>query len=564
MTDPVVELSPTQVAVEPGGQARVVVTVVNEGSVVEGYRVEVLDNVTGTGPDVAGPAAWSEVLPAEGAGEGMQGDPDLTVYPGHQQSAVVVFSPPAGTRAPGGRCAFAIRVRSVLDPGSSTVVEGDVEIGKVTAVQARLVPVSSAGRWQGRHVVELSNWSNVPVTLDVRAEDPDRALGFMVHPDTVQLPVGASTPVRLRVRTRHPRLRGATTRLPFTVHATPAGAAQAPAVPAVPVVPGVPAPPSGAVVDGAFTQRPIASRGTMVGAGLLLAAVAGLAAYGLSLRSSPETFAQEGVPPTPQGVTVEPRGPEALAVSWAPVDQIEGYKLLQVNADGAAVDVQELDPALGAQVVTGLVPDQEYCFSLVAVRGELESPPSEVACQRTDAAPVPTEGDGSGETAAPTTDEAAPTDGEPTGADDAAGPGAPGGTGDTAGGTAAPTTSTGPTEGGGTPPPTADGPPFAAGEWAALLGTFPAQGSLGEAGATGLADRLLEVGVETVVIDTSLYPDLVEWVRTPAWLVVQEEPYASRVEAASACTQLQAEVNQPGQTPLITFCDPPVLPIRNP
>lgn len=561
MTDPVVELQPTEVAVEPGGQTRVVVTVVNEGSIVEGYRVEVLDDVAGAGPGVAGPASWSEVLPAEGGSTSAiaEGDPDLTVYPGQQQSVIVVFSPPVGTKAPGGRCAFAVRVSSVIDPGVSTVVEGDMEIGKVTAVQARLVPVTSTGRWQGRHVVELSNWSNVPVTLNVVAEDPDRALGFLVHPDTVKLPVGASEPVRLRVRTRHPRLRGELTRLPFTVHAEPADGA----VP-VAAVPGVPALPTGVVVDGAFNQKPIATKGAVIGAGLALVAVAGLTAYGLMQRTPVETFAEEGIPPTPQGVSVEATGPESLLVSWAPVDQIEGYKLFQVNASGDAVGVQELDPGLGAQPVDGLVPDEEYCFSLVAVRGEIESPRSEEACQRTEAAaPDPTdeaepEGDEAGETEEQPAGEAEETEGEagePGESGDPGEAGDPGETGD-------PTTAEGPAQNPVPVPPTTEPPPFAPGEWAAVLSIHPVQGSPGEAAANGQAARLLDAGVETVVIDTSQYPDL-GWVM-PGWLVVYEEAYSSRAEAAPVCGELQAEVNQPGEAPLIGFCDPPVQLISSP
>ena len=64
---------------QPGGQARVTVTVTNPGTVVEGYRLQVL------GPT----APWAEVVP-----------PEVSVYPQQDVTAAVVFSPPTGTSAP--------------------------------------------------------------------------------------------------------------------------------------------------------------------------------------------------------------------------------------------------------------------------------------------------------------------------------------------------------------------------------------------------------------------------------------------------------------------------------
>ena len=97
------------------------------------------------------------------------------------------------------------------------MAEGDVEIGKVFGLQAKIVPVTSSGRWRGRHVVQLSNWGNAPATLRMVASDPDAALGFYVRPDVVELPLGGSATVRMSVRTRKPFLRGTPVRLPFSV-----------------------------------------------------------------------------------------------------------------------------------------------------------------------------------------------------------------------------------------------------------------------------------------------------------------------------------------------------------
>lgn len=578
MADPVVELEPVTTAVEPGGQTRVVVTVVNEGNIVEGYRVEVLDELDTPGRggrEVAGPASWFEVLPVDGAGSGEGAAagsrvPDLTVYPGQQGTVVVVFSPPVGVRAPGGSCAFAVRVTSVVDADASTVVEGMLEIGKVSALQAKIVPVTSTGRWRGKHLIELSNWGNTPAELRVVAEDPDRALGFLVRPETVTLPVGASAQVRLKARTRKPVLRGQAPRLPFTVRAEPASGVPADGALGRPgmlgsgmPLPGALPDPHTAVVDGAFNQKPILTAGVMLGAGLVLVGAVGLTAYGLMQRGEPApTFAELGVPDTPQ-VSVEATGPEAVRVSWIPIDKVEGYKLFQLDSQGAATSETELAPELGATPIEGLDPQQEYCFTMAAVRGEVQSPQSPPACVTTLAAPAPEATDGPGATDAEATDPAA-TDPSETGGQTAGGePGgqAPGQTGEATGAatetgaetdTGEPTgqESTGSPSGPTTAPPVV--PAFAPGEWAAVLGVFPSVGP-GEFGADQLVTSLDEAGVGALAVSSDQFPNL--GLAQPGWLVLVGG-YDSYEAAFAGCQEVQAD-----QPALVTFCNPPVQPV---
>ena len=252
-----IRLDSDRVAVEPGGQAQVGVTISNPGSIVEGYTLDVVGE---------GPSSWAQVIPAE-----------LSVYPQQEARAFVTFSPPAGTAAPSGTNAFGVRARSTVDPDTSAVAEGDVEIGKVFGLQAKIVPVTSSGRWRGRHVVQLSNWGNAPAKLRMVASDPDAALGFYVRPDVVELPLGGTATVRMSVRTRKPFLRGSAVRLPFSVvgERADAGASADPGpTPAMAY-----ADPSRPVVDGAFNQKPILSAGFIALLGLVAVAVVGLVAY---------------------------------------------------------------------------------------------------------------------------------------------------------------------------------------------------------------------------------------------------------------------------------------------
>ena len=253
MSDPQLRIEPLRATVEPGGQVSVTLTVHNPSAIVEGYRLEVL------GPA----AAWSQVLP-----------PELSVYPQQDATAVVVLTPPTGAQAPGGDVAVGVKAQSTVDAAVSAVAECDVEVGKQYGLQAKLVPVTSFGRWRGRHAVQVSNWGNSAVQLKLSASDPDEALDFIVKPDTLDLPLGGKAMARIWVRTRHPFLRGSPVRLPFQITCEPAGREITGPVPTV-------SQPDRPIIDGALTQKPILSRAAVVAATLLLGAAIALGIWGL-------------------------------------------------------------------------------------------------------------------------------------------------------------------------------------------------------------------------------------------------------------------------------------------
>ena len=149
--------------------------------------------------------------------------------------------------------------RSTLDPKASAVAEGDVEIGEVYGLQAKIIPVTSTGRWRGRHVIQLSNWGNAPAQLRMVASDPDDALGFYVSPEYVNLPPGGRRRCDRRRVPRHPFLRGTPVRLPFQVVGERLDAAAGPP-PAAGMGYGDPSRP---VIDAALNQKPILSKGVI-------------------------------------------------------------------------------------------------------------------------------------------------------------------------------------------------------------------------------------------------------------------------------------------------------------
>ncbi|MGB5953710.1 MAG: fibronectin type III domain-containing protein [Ornithinimicrobium sp.] len=572
MTDPVVSMEPATVAVEPGGQARVEITIANQSSIVEGYRITVVDDREARGAE-AGPADWVEILPpdASASDEGA----DVSVYPQQRQSVMLIFSPPPGGETLGGSWAFAVRVASVVNEDASVVTEGDLELGRVLSTQGKLTPVTSSGRWRGLHVVQLTNWGNTGRQLRLSAEDPDQALGFLIRPDVVQVPVGATVTARIKVRTRTPRLRGTVTRLPFTVIGEEdSGRADVDgddggAPPTRPPPLGMQGMPPGlaqsiagerVAVDGAFTQRPILTKALVTALVLLLAGVIALVAYAWSQRADVETYESLGTPPTPV-LMAQTTGADSILLSWAPVPQVEKYRLdqLQGNSD-TAVSNETLEATLGAHPVEGLDSDTEVCFTLTAIRGDRVSPSSEKACSTTEAE----EGEDSAATVSPSS-EAAPTDPEPTGGDDPSGSG-----GDQAGETVVPTdtptvppTSSSeptptvpqtPTDTAGGPEPGAGAQGIAPGEWVAQLGIRPV-GSFGEDGADLLISTLEADGVEAEKLLSSDYPTINPPIAETSWIVYRDEDYTTREAAMDGCREVRDDSDAVG------FCDPPVQPM---
>ena len=507
VTDPVVRLETTQLSVEPGGQARAEITVLNPGTIVESYALDVVGEQ---------PIPWAQVMPAV-----------LSVYPQQQETATVIFTPPTGPTGPAGTVPFGIRAKSQVDPASSAVVEGQLEIGQVFGLQAKLTPVTSSGRWRGLHTIQFSNWGNAPARLRIVASDPDQALGFLIRPDVIDVPLGSTVTARIKARTRKPVLRGSASRLPFKVVGEPD--------PPRPF--GVPEPagadPSRPVVDGAFNQKPILTRGVVTAATVVGAALIGVLAFALTRGGGPATTPTgDGTTlPAKPALTAAAAGPGTIALTWPQVPNIDSYALHYVDPAGhinkseRGVDVKQT-----AKNVTGLNPSTKYCFMLSAINGKLEGPLSAAACATTAPAPPPS----STPSGAPTS---APTSAPP-------------------GGTSSAPPSSGTTQSG--PPPVVvgpDTPTFAPGDAIAAIEIYPGATGIAEQTAKDLMAQLKSSGVDAKVLHAAgQYPGMVKADRkTPMaddW-AVYVGPAAAPAQAAAVCKS--AEVQAIHSSPCITY-----------
>jgi hypothetical protein len=354
--DPVVTVDSDSVSVEPGGQASVTVRVRNVSSIVEGFRIDVLGEAS----------PWARVLPDH-----------LEVLPQGEGIATVLFSPPSGVAARAGAVPFGVRATSQVDANASAVAEGDLAVGGVSLSQARITPVTSKGRFSAKHRVEFSNWGNTPVRLRLEASDPDNALGFLVAPEILDLPLGTTGHAKIKVRARKPQFRGMPLRRTFRVVGRP-------------LLPGVfdpapgPAPqpygydPSQPAVDGAFEQKPILGRGLIP---LAIVAVMAAGAIGFLTSRNRDDAADENVaPPPPEALVASAVGPDTARLNWQPGERVDSYTVFTIDPatkDAPIPTATTVSPPVpgdqGQFDVPGLPPGTEQCFQLAATRGDATS-----------------------------------------------------------------------------------------------------------------------------------------------------------------------------------------------
>lgn len=536
MTDPIVRLETPALSVEPGGQGRTLVTVRNLGTIVEGFRLQVLGE---------GVSEWAEVSP-----------PEVQVYPEQEATAVVVFSPPAGNSTRSGTFPFAVRAESVVDSGTSALAEGDLEIGRVFGLQSKITPVTSSGRWRGKHFLEITNWGNAPVRLKLTATDPDEKLAFLVGPEFLDLPLGVTGHAQLRVRTLAPFLRGAQVRTAFQVVAEPDPPETVTGPPSM--IPN----PRRATLDGAFVQRPILSKLTVALAALLVVAIGGLVAFLVTRDSAegPGGLAQ-GPPRTP-ALSAVGRDATSVQLLWEPQPNIQNYRINQLTTDGRTAGVVTVDGALTTFVVEPLAPDAEFCFQLQAVRGDQVSPLSATQCARTSVAPpasgsptpsaVASEGSAvvspsesaAGSSAAGST--APPNSGDASAGQTTAGgsqgpivvppAGTGGGSPTTTGGGAA--TSAPPTGGGASGSASPGSQAFAPGQYIDVVFTTVASDAEAAGRAEFRRQQLVGQGIPAAVLRTTDYPklQLIPGATPVDSYLVYVGPFASQQEAQARCT----------------------------
>ena len=239
------------VAVEPGQAAHTTVRIRNVPDRVVHYTLSAVPS---------SPAApWITIEPDS-----------LRLLESEDGEAYVVIQPPRDASTSAGRWPFAV----MADPGPDdevlpTVVEADVAVGAVYALDARLVPSHGHGRLRGRLRVELTNLGNDDVHVSVAASDDadDEKLHFATADGRVSVLANCSAEAFIKLRPDRPILFGKPVDHSFVVRyrrRTPRTARLSSPDEADDV---------GAEIAGSWTQRPIIAK-WMVALALLVVAIA--------------------------------------------------------------------------------------------------------------------------------------------------------------------------------------------------------------------------------------------------------------------------------------------------
>ena len=352
--DPVLFLRDSATLVDPGGEARVTVTVRNTGDLVEQYRFDVLGDA----------ARWSQVVPRQ-----------VSVLPGGQEEKAVevVFRPPPAPAAPAGEIPFGVRCVSMEDRSRCAVVEGDVAVGAVHDFTARLEPVTPSGRWAGRYRAHFDNSGTVPVALALDAADERHLLRVAVAPRDLTVPPGRTAAAYISVRPRQPKARGKAVTHGFAVTYRADGSDR------------------GGQLAGSFEQRPIVGKAAIVTAAVaLLVAGAGTAMLLRRGDSGTALKAGTGAPPPVEGSAIQQLTAQSAQLVWDANPYAASYVVQQLSADGRVDGTKQItDRDQTAYVWTDLNPGR-HCFRVVAVGASgSRSVPARPVCV-TAAAPSPT------------------------------------------------------------------------------------------------------------------------------------------------------------------------------
>jgi hypothetical protein len=190
------------VAVQPGGTATVELRLRNTGSVVDEFSFDVLGEAAG----------WAAVEP-----------PTLSLFPGAEGNATVVFSPPRTATTPAGQIPFGVRARSREDAAGSAVEEGTIDVAPFLEPFAELVPRTARGSGGTGYDLAVDNRGNVRLNALVEASDDDRQLRFDVQPPAVVVEPGMAGFSKVKVTPAKRFWRGQPKTRPFRLAVQPEG-----------------------------------------------------------------------------------------------------------------------------------------------------------------------------------------------------------------------------------------------------------------------------------------------------------------------------------------------------
>jgi hypothetical protein len=306
-----VVLSQGALRIEPGQQGELLVTIQNLSEIVDQYSIQ----VDGLEP------SWYSVPISE-----------VSLFPQDQERARISLHPPSGFEAEAGRYDLMVRVISRENPTERTSVPATLEVLPTLALEVGLSPQRASSTRDGVFQVRLANPSNVDLTVDLSASDPEEGCVYRFQPQRASVAAGENRVVTLRVSPKAKPPRGEARRYDFTVRAEPTmGSMQA------------------QVVIGSLEHRSAVPKwalpAAIVAALLLCCGVASVAGFALLGEEVGQLLAGlRGPTPTPWEVTYATQTADAVvaqaALATAQAAQAEAFAATQTAVAGANAATQ--------------------------------------------------------------------------------------------------------------------------------------------------------------------------------------------------------------------------------
>ena len=175
-----VDLSPAEIEIEPGGTAQLTITITNRQDHDDRVFIEL------EGVDVE----WY-ALPV----------PAVNVAAGESQTARALFKIARSSGSPAGTYPFVVRAKA-MESGESGVGQANLIIEPFSALQVELAPKRAAATFLNRtapFTVNVSNLGNREETLELYASDPEDGCAYEFEEDRLTLKPGHSQAVALEV-----------------------------------------------------------------------------------------------------------------------------------------------------------------------------------------------------------------------------------------------------------------------------------------------------------------------------------------------------------------------------
>ena len=187
-------LAPPQTSLQPGEQAVVQLSIINQTVRVEHFHVE-LDGL---------PSAWLTLS-----------DNDIQLMPGTTGYLLLTITPAVGSQITAGEYPYRVTAAPLGDPHSTMTAEGLLAILPFERIAADLHPERI--RTKGTAKLTLRNEGNLPAEVTLTGRDPADEVRFNPFPPPFTLAAGAEQVVDVRVEPRQRPFTGTNLIHPFDV-----------------------------------------------------------------------------------------------------------------------------------------------------------------------------------------------------------------------------------------------------------------------------------------------------------------------------------------------------------